>query len=232
MKAKNQIRQAVQKYQNFLLEMLFPESCFICKTAGKFLCPDCAALCEVAPFHSGKPGKHFADSYAACWYGNKFVKQLVGAFKYEPFLRRLSKPLAGLIASHFDLLDEKPDFSTFVLVPVPLSKQRLRWRGYNQSLELAKDLAGMIGTQLSSNCLIRTKNTDCQVGLSAKNRLTNIAGAFECPNPGTVFGKNILLVDDVITTGATIEECAMVLKQCGAKEIITIAIARADINDA
>jgi predicted amidophosphoribosyltransferase len=89
------------------------------------------------------------------------------------------------------LLDQKPDFSEFAIVPVPLSKRRQRWRGYNQAEELAKYLAPIFNIPIKPDYLIRPKNTACQVGLASKQRQQNIAGAFSCPNPKKILSKNI-----------------------------------------
>ena len=232
MKAKNIIRQTVQKWQSVFAELAFPCSCFFCQAPKTFLCPDCESLCEIFPVHVPRRGKFITDCYAAGSYDNRFIKRLVSSFKYEPLSRELSGPLAQLIGNHVALLDQKPDFSEYTIVPVPLSKQRLRWRGYNQAEELAKDLAAIFRIPNAPDYLARTKNTACQVGLTSKQRQQNIAGAFSCPNPKKVVSKKILLVDDVITTGATIEECAKTLIKNGAGEVVAIAVARAQVGDA
>jgi ComF family protein len=136
-----------------------------------------------------------------------------------------------LIANHFSLLDQKPDFSSYTIVPVPLSKQRQRWRGFNQAKELADQLAVILDLECDSKCLIRTKNTATQVGLPSNKRALNIAGAFACPTRKDVAGKKILLIDDIITTGATMEECAKTLLKNGAAEIVALAVAHAEVSD-
>jgi len=226
MKAKNTIKQVARKWRSALADLVFPRTCFFCKSPKTLLCPDCESLCEVAPAHSRHSGKYIADCYAAASYDNRFIERLIASFKYEPFSKELAKPLARLIGQHFELLDSAPDFKEFIIAAVPLSKKRLRWRGYNQAQELAKILAEILDIPLDPSCLARLKETACQVGLGAKNRQANVAGAFGCPIPSQVLGKKILLVDDVITTGATVEECAKTLIKNGAKEVIALAIAR------
>lgn len=231
MKAKNNSSATVQKWTSRLVELVFPRTCFFCKTPETLLCADCRSLCEISPVHSRRSGKHIADCYAPCAYDNRFVKRLISSFKYEPFSRQLAEPLAGLISAHLTLIDDKPDFSNFIIVPVPLSERRRRWRGYNQAQELAKVLAKILDIDCDPGCLARNKKTACQVGLSAKQRLLNVAGAFSCPNPKKAALKRILLVDDVITTGATVEECARTLTNNGAEEVIALAIARERVGD-
>ncbi len=116
------------------------------------------------------------------------------------------------------------------IIPVPLYKKRLRQREFNQSALFAKHLACSIGKPLILNCLIKTRDTMPQVGLSAKERGKNIRKTFEIRNKELIGGKNIMLVDDVYTTGATVRECSKVLKKAGAKDIyvITLAHSRGD----
>jgi ComF family protein len=112
-------------------------------------------------------------------------------------------------------------------MPVPLGKRRLKWRGFKQAEELAKELSSFLKIPLVSDCLIKIKETLPQVELSEKEREENIKGVFKIKNDEKILGKKILLVDDVYTTGSTMKECARILKRAGAKEIIGIVIARA-----
>jgi ComF family protein len=114
---------------------------------------------------------------------------------------------------------------------VPLSKQRERWRGYNQALELSKSFCDKTKLPLCSDNLVRVKNTVCQAKSQSQERYTNVLNAFTCLNQLEIKNKSILLVDDVITTGATMEECAKVLKRFGTKEVVFLAIARSEIGD-
>lgn len=136
-----------------------------------------------------------------------------------------------------------------ILIPVPLTKKKQKERGFNQSEEIAKELSQFfypvrsftniditkyLGTKISNrvkiplldNVLIKIKETRHQVELSRKEREENIKGAFWCKEPDKVKGKTIFLIDDVFTTGSTMEECARVLKQAGAKRIWGIVVAR------
>ncbi len=159
-------------------------------------------------------------------YENPLVKKAIKFLKYEPFLKELCQPLSYIILSHLNLIEwpawifpeKNPGGQNdFILVPVPLSKSRLRWRGYNQAEEIAKELSKNLGISLEKNILIKTKNTLLQAELNGEERWNNMAGAFLCQNPEEIRGKKILLVDDVYTTGATMEECAKVLKNSGAR---------------
>jgi competence protein ComFC len=133
-------------------------------------------------------------------------------------LKRLSKPLGTL------LLDcELPVIDG--ILPVPLSVKGLRERGFNQSLLMAKILSKNLQVPLFMDILWKKKETLPQIGLSKKERSTNLKKAFEVK--GDIRGLRLLLVDDVMTTGATITECSKVLMNAGAQEVIVLTLARA-----
>ena len=176
--------------------------------------------------------------FCATSYEDKFAQRLIHAFKYPPFLRDLAKPLALSIIAHISLLN-KPIYPPDVICPIPLHKRRLKWRGYNHSEEIAKQLGRAFSLPVVADALIRTKHTAPQVSLSKEQRLANMKGVFQVRNPQAIrssslslgvedqlAGKNILLVDDVYTTGATMEECARVLKKAGASRVFGAVVAR------
>lgn len=113
-----------------------------------------------------------------------------------------------------------------IIVPIPLYPTRLRERGYNQSRLLARHLAQSYHIPLSEKQLIRARNTVHQTGLSEKDRWTNIRGAFRIDSSNTFSGKNILIIDDLLTTGATVSQAAAELKKAGAETVgvLTLAI--------
>ena len=113
-----------------------------------------------------------------------------------------------------------------VLVPVPLFPKRGRRRGYNQSELLARQLARHIGLPVDTQALARVRNTVSQTKLNRQGRLQNMAGAFLCKRPFDIKGKVVLLVDDVATTGATLEGCAQALRAAGAKKVLAYTFAR------
>jgi ComF family protein len=215
------------KGKEFLLDLIFPKFCLGCKREGTFLCEDCFSILEISTSHQKFRGKNLTDLYFPVNYENFLVKKLIQNFKYPPLIRELKREIALIIISHFLLLDKKHDFSDFVLVPIPLSKKKLKWRGFNQAEEIAKELANFLKIPLISDCLVKIKETKDQVELSEKERRENVKGAFFVKNKGEIFGRNILLIDDVFTTGATMEEAARVLKEAGAKKIVGIVVAKA-----
>jgi ComF family protein len=215
------------KFKEFILDLVFPKFCLGCKREGAFLCEDCFSILEISTSHQKFRGKNLADLYFPVNYENFLVKKLIQNFKYPPLIKELKKELALIIFSHLLLLDKKPDFSDFVLVPIPLSKKKLRWRGYNQAEEIAKELSNFLKIPLISDCLFKIKETKDQVELSEKERRKNVRGTFFVKNKEKIVGRNILLVDDVFTTGATMEEADRVLKEAGAKKIVGIVVAKA-----
>src|SRR4030042_4050075 len=139
------------KTKNFILDVLFPKFCFSCKREGSYLCDDCQSLLDISGFHRIYQGKSLDDLYFGANYKNSLVKKLIQSFKCEPFVKELKRPLSSLIISHFQLMDNQPDFKDFSLIPVPLHKKRLKWRGFNQAEELSKELSKFFKIPLIEN---------------------------------------------------------------------------------
>lgn len=240
-----------------MLDLLFPKFCLGCQKEGIYLCEDCKATLDISEFNyclcdknplrlatlaQGKllgkcqrckdkklSGLYFALSYKE----NALIKKLIYQFKYQPYLKDLSKTLALILIEHFIKTGKNTDeiWENSVLVPVPLDKKKLRNRSYNQSEELAKELAKVLQIPVISDILIKTKHTKPQMELSKQEREKNLLNAFAIENCATsevaqFSGKKVFLVDDVYTTGSTMEECALVLRNSGAKSVWGIAIAR------
>lgn len=234
----------INKTYNFILDLFSPQFCFGCRKEGTYLCNDCRAYLEISQYQyclckepiilSGKcrlcRAKKLDGLYFAVPYQKALIKKLIQYFKYEPFVKELAKPLASLIIEHFHLLEKQPGFLSnkisFILTPIPLDKKRLRWRGFNQAEEIAKELSKFLNIPLLPDCLIKIKRAVPQVELSDESRRENIKGAFVCEKSEKIKGKAILLVDDVYTTGSTMEEAAKVLREAGAKEVIGVVVAR------
>jgi ComF family protein len=136
-------------------------------------------------------------------------------------VRRLSKPLGSLLLSL-----ELPGAD--MIIPVPLSKKGLIRRGFNQSLLIARVVARHSGITLDMDTLFKAKDTPPQLGLSAQERSTNLRNAFGVR--GNLRDLRLLLVDDVITTGATVRECTKMLTKAGAKEVTVLSLARAPLD--
>ena len=224
--------------KGFLFNLFFPKICLSCGREEEYLCQDCKATLEILRIHFRYKTQHLSDLYYSCGYQNLLIKKLVKFFKYEPFIKELSKSLSSLIIEHLQSLENPPPFLNggqgFVLIPIPLEKRKLKRRGFNQAEEIGKELSKFLKIPLLNNVLMKTKKTPPQVELSDVERRENIKGVFLAQNNDLIKDKKILLVDDVYTTGSTMEECARILKRpttggCpGAKEIIGIVVARAE----
>ena len=237
------------KTKDFLLDLLFPKFCLGCKKEGIYLCDDCRTLLDISEFdyclcgtkplrlppnaESGKcpkcRDKKLSGLYFALPYKEKqLTRKLIYQFKYQPYLKDLAKTLASVLIEHFLLSGKNTDeiWENGVLIPVPLEKKKLKARGYNQAEELGKQLSEVLQIPIISNNLIKIKPTEPQMELSKELREKNLESAFSIKKPAELAGKKIFLVDDVYTTGSTMEECAKTLRQAGAKQIWGIAIAR------
>ena len=156
------------------------------------------------------------------------LRQSILRFKYGRNMRA-GKTLAGLAARHFSRAQQQsagPAEDYDLVIPVPLHLTRLRWRGFNQSLILARAIGRRLNTSVDPWLLSRTRPTRPQTQLSREDRRANVQGAFRVNTSALVKGKRLLLVDDVYTSGATVEECARTLYQNEARSVDVFTLAR------
>lgn len=219
------------------LDLVYPRRCAICEKAltalGEIgLCSFCfGAVKKSLAFIVHRPPEEafFETAYAAFNYDG-LIRKCIHSFKYKR-RRDLAKPLSGFLiqAAKTAPFTEKSD----IVIPVPLHSSRLAERGYNQSVLLAEGLSrgcgsvheGGCGIKLSSENLIRIKKGADQVDLARDERLHNVNGAFRLKDPYQIKNRKIIIVDDIMTTGATINECARVLREAGAASVNTIVLA-------
>ena len=183
--------------------------------------PDAAAACSDCLRHPPA----FATARAAALYlstdgGLNPLSAAVRALKYR-HRRSLAPALGGLLAERY------PFGTDALLVPVPLHLFRLRERGFNQAVLLARVLARRRGLALAPRLLVRTRPTAVQAGLAAAERRRNLRDAFALRRPVSLAGRAIVLVDDVLTTGATADACATVLRAAGARRVDVYTLGRA-----
>lgn len=232
---------------NWFVDLIFPYRCIACSKYlnHEYLCRSCLNKLPVKkqndcigcqrPTPLGKTCTFCRDNYAldqllvVSDFKNHTIASLIRAFKYR-FLPDLAPPLAQLAGKYLDQLAKRKYFSMVqgnpLLVPVPLHKKREYWRGFNQAELLARLIARRYRLDVSVE-LIRTTHSPPQVKLKDRpERLSNVKGLYACPNLEVFKGRNIILVDDVCTTGATLNECARVLKEAGAVYVTGLAIAR------
>lgn len=246
----------MDKFQikNSALDLFFPAFCFGCQKEGVFLCQDCKETLDISDFNyclcsknpiriltgstnnpQGKcsrcSAKNLHGLFSALPYKEKtLTKKLIHNFKYEPYVKGLAKPLAEILIEHLIRTGKNTDqiWENGILVPVPLDKKKLKNRGYNQSEELAKELSEIIKIPVLTDILIKIKQTKPQMELSKEEREKNLKGAFAVkPAFASELRRGkVFLVDDVYTTGSTMEECAKILKQSGAETVWGITVAR------
>jgi ComF family protein len=149
------------------------------------------------------------------------LREAIHQFKYRP-CRSLGRPLGEWMVDRIKVLT-----NIDVIVPVPLHATRLRQRGFNQSLLLAHRMSERLGVPLSCDNLFRVRPTRPQVELTGNERIVNVAGAFALRRPFEIEAKSIVLIDDVFTTGATMNECSSVLRTAGAAQVTAFTLARA-----
>ncbi len=145
------------------------------------------------------------------------------AFKYQNatwLSHDLVDLLDGCLAADFDSVEYD------LVTAVPLSPAKFRRRSYNQSSILGRGLAQRLGIAFLPQCLTRVRDTQSQTKLKAKQRLKNVKGAFKAGHTSWLKGRRVLLVDDIMTTGATVNECARALRQAGANDVQVITVAR------
>lgn len=228
-----------------LLDLLFPPLCISCGDplgGGRGFCATCwgeihfldGPMCDCCglpfAFDAGE-----AMRCAACLADPPAYDRARAILAYDEKSRA---PILAL--KHADRLDLVPQLASWlarsgrallddsdVIVPVPLHASRLWRRRYNQAAELARALAGKAGKPLEVRGLERVRPTDSQGAMvSARARRRNVQGAFRTREPSKMAGRNVLLIDDVLTTGATAEACARALKRAGAAKVLVLALAR------
>ncbi len=154
-----------------------------------------------------KNDERFFDTARAPLVYSGVTQKLIRHFKYDN-ARYLKRYFARLLAEEY----AKSGFVADVVVPVPMSKERLKERGYNQALLLAEEFCKLIGLPLDKDNFVRVRNTESQTAKSRKERQSNLEGAFKQIDKNAFVHKNVLLIDDVFTTGATVNECAKTLR--------------------
>ena len=230
------------------LDVLYPRHCFACDKSlheekNTYICESCLEIIETTETKRCskcglKLGPGITCSSKGCpeckttnlRFEKSFfisdntepVRTLIHQFKYKKHLC-LATPLGSLL---IDLLHQKAIGEIDVVVPVPLHWKKKRERGFNQSELMAKKICKRFTIPISINNLHRARNTLSQTQLSRIQRQKNVKGAFKVKNPEKFYQKNILLVDDILTTGMTASECAKSLENAGTNKVFLIALAR------
>lgn len=239
---------ALKKAAASLIDMVYPPVCAGCgreyADGDRLVCAGCretaarpaepvCGLCGAPgePDGKGPPCRNcprgevfFEKARAVFDYGDERARNLVRALKFK-YRTRLAVPMAGMMAERFPALFSGHRFDA--VAPVPLHKKRLREREFNQAELLARPLAEREGIPLKTDWVARIRKTKPQTRLAPGRRRENPTGAFRAAKPDEIAGKRILLIDDVMTTGCTANECARALRDGGAESVCVFTFARA-----
>ena len=210
-----------------ILDFLFPDSCILCELelnqCEEFICSSCYVLLnpfepDIYESHKKFLGKINIKDISAMYIYSKdsYVQNIMHSIKYKG-----NSKLAVILGEEYASKNTLKGID--LITPVPLHSKRFRKRGYNQSMEWAKGISDKSGI-LALEVLKRTKETKTQTKQSRFERWKNVEDSFSIMEPDQIKGKTILLVDDVITTGSTIEACANELIKHGAREVKVAAI--------
>ena len=219
------------------LSLLFPYWCLGCGKEGELICPSCrhtlprikSPICPRCgrPQSSGmlcptcSSQRHKIDGIRSPFRFEAVIRQAIHHFKYRN-LRAIAKPLANLLG---DYLTAKP-MPGEVLVPVPLHRKRFRERGYNQSELLSQELSKLVKLPVIADYLVRKRHNPPQTrATSVSERQSNVVNAFTC-HDRRLQDKKVILIDDVTTSGATLDACAAALKAAGASSVWGLTLAR------
>lgn len=213
------------KFKNFILNLLYPPVCGFCdKICKEHLCKKC----EI------KIKKYEINSIYII--NNKYFNEIFYIFKYKDIIRDyiikykfqnkayLYQVFSEIILKNKKICDNLKKYD--IIIPVPIGKKRKRQRGYNQSSLISKEISKNMNLIYEANCLIKQKNTIEQSRLDKNKRKENVQGVYKVLNKGKIVNKNIVLFDDVYTTGNTVNECAKVLKKSGVKSVGVLIFAK------
>lgn len=230
---------------DFFVSLLYPKRCVGCKRYGSFICADCFSkisfaggfICPICTkpaingiTHPKCEKTHAINGIISSIAYKGIVKKLLYQFKYKPYLSELKRPLGVLL---YEGLIQNEAFNAFLMknnlwiTSVPLHKKKNQERGYNHASLLGKVLATKLKIKFVPDILIRIRPTKPQFELKRIERIRNVDGAFKF-NPKykeVIKDKNILLVDDIVTTGSTLKECGKVLKRNGAMFVLGVVLA-------
>ncbi|MEK7569571.1 MAG: ComF family protein [Patescibacteria group bacterium] len=211
---------------NSILDLVFPPVCLACGKNGEYLCTECISAMPSAERESADWIHPMLD------YRHKPLKDALWQLKYSG-KRQLAEVFAEILYPRMleELADRKimENFGEPLLLPIPLSRKRRRERGFNQAELICRKLVELDREEnftLETGALARPKDSEHQARIEErKKRLENIVGAFSVKNPEKISGRNIILIDDITTTGATLSEAKKVLREAGARKVVAFTVA-------
>src|SRR3989344_4026345 len=222
-----------------LIDLIFPRQCVFCGEYFKMICETCLQKCRVnfdencivcdlpslnGDTHETCFKETFPTNLFSCFEYGGYVEKCIKMSKYGFKEFAILKELAGEGVKIFLSVNHINEYKNFVIVPIPLSNERMRSRGFNQSEIIGKILSKRFNLKMNIKLLKRVKNTNTQIGMNREERVKNIKGAFLANN--SVMDLKILLVDDVCTTGATLIEASRALYKAGVLEVKCFTLAK------
>lgn len=215
----------LKKFINYLLDFIWPQFCLGCGKEGSLCCAYCLNdIILEYDFAVSWPDKNdlsFNAGYICCHYQNQLVQKILKTYKYS-YLENMSDLLINILERQARRLELPADT---IITNVPLHRRKLKERGFDQTKILATGLAKQLG--LSYQLLLRRiRYTKTQAQLKKAERQKNVAKVFEAPSAAGGAGRTILLIDDITTTGATLNEASRALRQAGYSQIICLVLAK------
>ena len=223
-----------------ILNFIYPPVCGICgKLNSDFLCKKCEKILEseaVFGVDKYKKIERKKENIKNNFNDKKYFDEHLYIFLYQGIIRRiilkykfqeeayLYKTFVNFLLKNENFFEKIEKYDT--IVPVPISKKRLKKRGYNQSELIAKEIAYNSDLKLETACLLKVKNIIEQSKLNKEERMKNIQGVYKLTNMEKLYKKEILLVDDIYTTGSTVNECAKVLREANPRKIGVFTLAK------
>ncbi|MCX7774181.1 MAG: ComF family protein [Clostridia bacterium] len=211
-----------------LIRLLYPATCMVCDSILRedselYLCDNCKRLMPRYSRGFEKiPELPYIEKLLAAFHYEEGVDKAIHKMKFND-QPRLSKTFGWLLYEELAKESCLPDFD--YVIPVPMFQKKRKRRGYNQSELIAKALAPYLQVPVLGDCLVKTRQTKPQSSLKREERLKNLDGAFAIKSGEQIYGKNILLVDDVLTTGTTLNLCAKILYESGASWVFGTVLA-------
>ena len=215
------------------LVSMYPTICGICEKINKDgLCPKCNLELKKQAEVNILQKEEIEENIKK----EKYFEELMYIFKYEGQVRKLIldykfneksylyKTFVNFLLKNEKIFENIKKYDK--IIPVPISKKRNKERGYNQSMLIAEEIANKTNLELVNNCLIKTKNIIEQSKLNKEDRQQNIQGVYSLQNERLITNKKILLVDDIYTTGSTVNECCKILQQANPKTIGVLVLAK------
>jgi len=217
---------------NFFLNLIFPQECLFChKEIDRPypLCKDCEKQISISSIGNVSPSiKYLSALGSASSYQNNILRETIHCFKYRK-ITSLQYPLANLLIRFIENNNKLLSFKreNVCIIPIPLSKKKQRQRGFNQADLIAQIIVEHFHWNYLPNVIQRIKDNPPQAQIEDhQKRKKNVKGIFQIiPSKQNLKGKTVVIVDDVYTSGATMEEAARILKKTGAKEIIGLVLA-------